>query len=128
MVGEIFYLEEEKVDIFSELKDFGVNIDEAMDRFMHNDELYKKMLLKLPSNIESQPVMSFIEKENYEQAKANAHALKGVTGNLSITPLYKAYSKAVDLFKANKPNDAKQVIREMLPIQEDIIACINKYR
>lgn len=116
------------MDIFSELKDFGVNIDEAMDRFMHNDELYRQMLLKLPSNIESQPVMSLIEKGSYEQAKANAHALKGVTGNLSITPLYKAYSKAVDLFKANKPNEAKQVIREMLPIQEDIIACINKYR
>lgn len=128
MDRRIFYLEDNIVDIFSELKDFGANIDEAMDRFMNNDELYKKMLLKLPSNIESLPVLSFAEKGNYEQAVANAHALKGVTGNLSITPLYKAYTKAVDLFKANKPNDAKQVIKDMLPIQEDIIACINKYR
>ncbi len=115
------------MDIFSELKEYGVNIEEAIHRFMNNDELYKKMLLKLPDNIESLPILKFVETGDYSKAVANAHTLKGVTGNLSLTPLYKAYSRIVDLFREGKPEEAKGVLEDVLPIQDDIIGCIKKY-
>ena len=116
------------MDILEELKNFEVNIDEAMERFMNNKDLYKRMLLKLTPNIEKYPVMSFIEAGDYETALANAHTLKGVTGNLSLAPLFKGYTDIVALFRANKPEDAKKVLVDLLPVQEQIVAVIEKYR
>ena len=115
------------MDILTELKNFGVDIDDAMNRFMNNEGLYKKMLLKLPPNIEKLPVLSLIETGDNEGALANAHTLKGIMGNLSITPLYEGYTKIVDLFRAGKPQEAQSVLESILPVQEDIVACINKY-
>lgn len=120
-------MEESAVDIITELKALGANIDEAMNRFMNNKELYQKMLLKLPPNIEKLPVLSLIETGDNEGALANAHTLKGIMGNLSITPLYEGYTKIVDLFRAGKPQEAQSVLESILPVQEDIVACINKY-
>ena len=115
------------MDILTELKGFGVDIDDAMNRFVNNKELYLKMLLKLKPNIEKLPVLSLIESGDNEQALANAHTLKGITGNLSLTPLFGGYTKVVELFRAGNPAEAKNVLEGILPVQNDIVACIDKY-
>lgn len=113
------------MDILEELKELGADVDEGLGRFMKNEGLYKRMLAKLPSNIEKLEVLSFIEAGDAQTALSNAHTLKGVTGNLSLTPLYKAYTDIVALFRADKPEEAKARLLEVLPIQEKIVACIN---
>ncbi|MCH5207833.1 MAG: hypothetical protein J1F04_03015 [Oscillospiraceae bacterium] len=115
------------MDILTELKNLGVNIDEAMNRFMNNEGLYIKMLAKLQPNIEKLPVLSLCEAGDNEQALANAHTLKGITGNLSLTPLFNGYTRIVELFRAGKPDDAQKMLKDILPVQDEIVACINKY-
>lgn len=119
--------EDSALDILTELKNFGVDIDDAMNRFMNNEGLYKKMLLKLPPNIEKLPVKSLADAGDNDGALANAHTLKGITGNLSLTPLFNGYTKIVELYRAGKPDEAKAVLEGILPLQDDIVACINKY-
>lgn len=113
------------MDFLEELKGLGVDVDEALGRFMKNEGLYKRMLAKLPSNIESLEILPFIEAGDNQTALSNAHTLKGVTGNLSLTPLYKAYSDIVAMFRADKPEEAKALLLEILPVQDKIVACIN---
>lgn len=115
------------MDIIEELKALDVNTDEALMRFMNNKELYKKMLLKFPPNIEKLEVMSFIDAGDYKTATENAHTIKGVTGNLSLTPLYAGYTEIVNLLRAEKPDEARKLLVDLLPVQEQIISCINKY-
>lgn len=115
------------MDIIEELKALDVNTDEALLRFMNNSELYKKMLLKFPPNIEKLEVMSFIDAGDYKTATENAHTIKGVTGNLSLTPLYTGYTEIVNLLRADKPDEARKILVDLLPVQEQIISCINKY-
>ena len=69
-----------------------------------------------------------IESGDIEQAQNNAHTLKGVTGNLSLTPLYAAYSDIMTLFRAGQIEEAKQKLLETIPVQEQIVACIEKYQ
>ncbi len=57
----------------------------------------------------------------------SGHTIKGVTGNLSLTPLYETYSEIVRLLCAGKPEEAKHVMQEKRPVWEAIVACIEKY-
>lgn len=114
------------MNLTDELKELGVNIDEALKRFMNNSALYIKMLGKLTSTVSELEVMPFLENGNYDKALENAHTLKGVTGNLSITPLYTAYTDIVALLRENNPEKAKSVLEGILPVQEKIISCIRE--
>ncbi len=115
------------MSLTNELAKLGADIDDALQRFMGNEKLYIRMLGKLPKAVADAEVISHFESGNYDAALTNAHTLKGVMGNLSITPLYKAYSDAVALLRESKPNEAKIKIDEILPLQKDIIDCIEKY-
>ena len=115
------------MDLISELETLGVNTKEAIERFNNNSGLYIKMLGKFTGAAADLEVMAYLESGDLDKAVANAHTLKGVTGNLSLTPLYKAYTDIVALLRANDPVSAKQILTDTLPIQSDIIACIEKY-
>ncbi|MGN1111208.1 MAG: Hpt domain-containing protein [Oscillospiraceae bacterium] len=113
--------------LLEELKGLNVNTEEALVRFMNNASLYERMLLKLPKNIEALEVLSHIDSGDYNTAVTNAHTIKGVVGNLSLTPLYTAYTEIVNLLRADKPQEARQILVDALPVQEEILNCIKKY-
>lgn len=64
---------------------------------------------------------------DYGEVIELAHAIKGATGNLSLTPLFQAYDEIVALLRADQPQQAKEVLQQILPVQEKIVACIEKY-
>lgn len=113
--------------LIEELKSLGVDTDDALVRFMDNSALYERMLKKLPKVIEDAPVMPYVESGDLDTALSNAHTLKGVVGNLSITPLYNNYTEMVSLFRDDKSDKAKALLADTLEIQRDIIDCIKKY-
>lgn len=115
------------MDLITELDALGVNTKEAIERMNNNSAFYIKMLGRFKGELENHEVMAHIESGDLESAVANAHTLKGLTGNLSLTPLYKAYTDIVALLRANDPVKAKQALTDVLPIQSDIVACIEKY-
>lgn len=115
------------MDLITELEALGVNAKEAIERLNNNQAFYIKMLGKFTGEVGNHEVMSYLESGDLEKAVTNAHTLKGLTGNLSLTPLYKAYTDIVALLRANDPAKAKQILSDVLPIQSDIVACIEKY-
>lgn len=115
------------MSMLSELKELGVNADEGIARFMNNAPLYERMVKKFVPTAETVHVMEFLESGDLETAKANAHNLKGVTGNLSLTPLYEGYSEIMTLLRAEENDQAKQKLAELLPVQGAIVSCIQKY-
>lgn len=116
------------MSMVDELKELGANVDEAMQRFMNNGALYEKMLKKLPNMMHGTQVMEAIEAGNVEGAIEIAHSLKGVLGNLSITPLYEAYTDIVTLLRQNDTDKAKSILADSFPVEEKVVACIEKYQ
>ncbi len=112
------------MSMLEELNTLGVDIEEALKRFMNNAALYEKMLKKLTSAVKGLEVMEYLQGGDYSKALENAHTLKGVTGNLSVTPLYKAYSDIVLMLRENNPDRAKEILADILPVQQKIISCI----
>lgn len=116
------------MSMLNDLKALGANTDEGLKRFMNNAAFYEKMLKKFVPNVKELEVMTFLESGDLEKAVTNAHTLKGVTGNLSLTPLFEAYDEIVTLLRADKPEEAKQKMLETLPVQESILQCIAQYQ
>ena len=109
------------MSMVSELQELGADVNDAMQRFMNNASLYERMLGKLPATVNDKPVMEFIEAGDIKTAIENAHTLKGVMGNLSVTPLYKAYTEITNLLREDKPHEAKKVLEQCLPIHEQVM-------
>lgn len=114
------------MSLLDDLKELDVNTDEGLGRFMNNAGLYEKMLKKFNATVADLEVMSYFESGDLDKALANAHTIKGVTGNLSLTPLYNAYTDIVAQIRGNNPEAAKERLAEILPIQEKIMECIAK--
>ncbi|MBD5128988.1 MAG: hypothetical protein HDT43_03560 [Ruminococcaceae bacterium] len=113
--------------MIDELKALGADTDDALTRFMGNTELFERMLKKLPKVVEEAPVMPYLKSGDPDMAMTNAHTLKGVIGNLSLTPLYNGYAEVVDLLRDEKPEKAAAQFEKTLSLQNDILECIKKY-
>ncbi len=114
------------MSLTDEITELGVDKEDALKRFLNNQQLFEKMLKKLPKQIKTLPILEYIESGDYDQATKNAHTLKGVTGNLSVTPLYKGYTEVVALLRENEPEKAAERFKEMLPDIDNIIKCIER--
>lgn len=115
------------MNLIEELKALGVNTEEGIARFMDNPTLYEKFVKRYVSSAETIHVLEFIESGELETAKANCHNLKGVTGNLSLTPLYDGYSEIMALLRADDIAGAKEKLEALLPVQDAIVATLKKY-
>lgn len=115
------------MSVLEELKTLGVDIDGGLARLGGNEKIYTKLLGSFTKAINQYYVEPDFSATDYGDIIEKAHALKGAAGNLSITPLYEAYTKIVDYLRADQPEPAREVLVEALPVQEKIIACIEKY-
>jgi len=115
------------MDMLEELKTLGVETDSALRRMNNNRNLYERMLGKFVGMMEKTAVPTDFDNNDYKEVADRVHTVKGTSGNLSITPIFKAYSEAMDLLRADKPEEAKAVLKAVQPIQKQILDCIAKY-
>lgn len=65
-----------------------VDLETALNRIRGNKKLYARLIGLFLKNPEFENFDSFIENKDYEKAGESAHAIKGMTGNLSLTALF----------------------------------------
>lgn len=115
------------MSLIEEMEELGADINDALTRFMGNRDLYEKMLKKFPKAVADSPVQNFLNSGDIEEAASNAHALKGVTGNLSLTPLYNNYTEIVNLCRGENVEKATELLNETLKLQQMFLDRISKY-
>lgn len=71
-----------------QLEHAGVDVDEALGRFMGNEPLMLKFLLRFPDDENFPRLRQAMACGDAAGAFQAAHTLKGVTGNLSLKALY----------------------------------------
>ena len=88
-----------------DLKEFGADTDAGLGRCLGNEAMYLRfvgMALKDPA-FERLPEAA--ASGDLASAFEAAHSLKGVVGNLAITPLYDALSDITELLRARTEMD-----------------------
>lgn len=113
--------------LLEELKELGVNVDEGIERLMGNTSLYEKMLGSFLKMMKNQSFEPDFDTNDYNEIIEKAHAIKGTSGNLSITPIYEAYTDIVSLLRNQQPEQAKEIYEKILPVQNKIMNCIESH-
>ena len=83
------------------LKEFGADTDEGLARCMNNEAFYLKMVGMGVADERFSTLRGVLESGDTSAAFEMAHALKGVLGNLALTPVYKPMSELTELLRSN---------------------------
>ncbi len=82
-----------------QMEENGANVDTTLERFMGNEALYMKFIMKFLDDKNFGDIMESLEKSDYEGAFNGAHALKGVTANLGLDPINAAAAQITELLR-----------------------------
>ncbi len=92
-----------------QLEECGADVETTLKRFMGKDELYLKFLGKFPADQNYANLGTHLEAGAYEEAYKCAHALKGVVGNLGLTPIFEKVSALVEELRNKADADVDAV-------------------
>ena len=95
------------------LKDFGADTEEGLARCMNNEEFYLKMVNLGLADERFETMKSILEAKNLDEAFEMAHAMKGVFGNLALTPIYKPLYTMTEYLRARTDMDYMPLYTEM---------------
>lgn len=114
-----------------QLEENGADVEATLKRFVGNDAIYLKFLGKFPNDPNYANLGLNMESENFEEAYKCAHALKGVVGNLGLTPIFDNVSVLVEELrnKTNAEVDAAAADEEWQKVKtvyEQFIGIINE--
>ncbi|MBU5625989.1 Hpt domain-containing protein [Oscillibacter sp. MSJ-2] len=84
-----------------------------MSRFLGNEEMYLRFLHMLFQDDNLQKLGQALERGDLTAAFEAAHTLKGVTGNLGLTPLYEAVCVIVEPLRDRKEQDYAQMYQRI---------------
>ena len=93
---------------------------------LRTDERIRKFLIKILSDQSYSLLCQAIDERNVEEAFRMAHTLKGISQNLSLTPLYHSSARLSDLLRdcTEYGDDVGPVMRQLSDDYARIEACI----
>ena len=116
------------MNLFDELKDLGVKVEEGLERVMDDEPLYEMMLGMFIDTVNSNPIeLSDFNADSTEVLTERVHALKGLTGNLAMTRLFEGYMQTLNLLRTDRPKEAAKEYERILPDQTAIMDCIKRH-
>ena len=102
------------------LREYGANVDEGLGRCMGNEALYLKLVNTIPTEKNFETLKKSLDNNDLESAFDAAHALKGITGNLALTPLYDPIVEITELLRARKEMDYSEKLAVILESRDKL--------
>ena len=82
------------------LEGYGANTKEGLSRCLNNESFYLKLVKKAAESDEFEKLQEAIGSGDLDRAFEIAHSLKGVTGNLSLTPVFQPVVEMTELLRS----------------------------
>ena len=105
----------------ADLKAYGANTDAALARMMGNEDFYLRLIPRVFDDTNFDLLPQSISEGNLEKAFEAAHSLKGVLGNLELTPLLTPIVEVTELLRARKEIDYTPYLEEITKQKEALI-------
>ncbi|MBQ5330636.1 MAG: Hpt domain-containing protein [Oscillospiraceae bacterium] len=94
------------------LEEFGADTRTGISRCMGNEDFYLMLVKKAVGDNRLPLLRKAIEENDLKGAFENAHALKGMYANLSLTPLLAPVSEMTELLRAGTRTDYFPLLEE----------------
>lgn len=108
------------------LEDMGVDIPSTMERFMQNEGIYFRFLLKFRENSQFEELAQAFKREDWEQALVTSHNLKGYCGNLGLARILQLLTSQVNLLRAGDNQGAAGLLDDILMEHDKIIGLMEE--
>ncbi len=95
------------------LKELGCNTEEGLGRCFGDESFYLSLVPGAFEKERYENLDRLIKEGNMGDAFEEAHAMKGVLANLSITPLFDVVSEITELLRAKAETDYSPLIEKM---------------
>ncbi len=89
----------------NKLKTYGADVESGLARCMNNEAFYLKMVNMAAEDAGFERLKAAVESKETPRIFEAAHALKGMLGNLALTPLFQPASEMTELARAGKDAD-----------------------
>lgn len=117
------------MELLEELSNLGVDVKDGLERVMGDTSLYEMMLGMFVDAVNNNPIsLADFDGDDLDGLIKSIHTLKGITGNLGLTPLFQAYNQSLILLRDGKPSPAKKEFEQILSTQVKIIECITSHQ
>ena len=93
------------------LKAWGANTEEGLQRCMNNEALYLKLINMFLEKNSFGELKEALAVNDLNKAFQASHALKGVLGNLSLTPLFDIIFEVTELLRNRTKMDYSNYLR-----------------
>lgn len=87
----------------------GINYASGVARFLGDSQLYERLLIAFEKDHSFTQAKAAFEQHDYETLLQCVHALKGVTGNMDMTELYRISGALTELLRTNEHPSEKAV-------------------
>lgn len=104
------------------LQSYGVNTKEGLSRCMNMEKFYFRMLGMGLKNDSFDKLEKLLAEGNLEEAFEQAHAIKGVVGNLAITPIYDKIADITESLRAKKDLDYVSLYKPVKALRDELVA------
>ena len=95
------------------LEEYGADVKTGLDRCMNSEDFYFRMIGMLLKEDCFNRLEEAIAQNDLDAAFEAAHALKGVSGNLSLTPLYKDAEEITELLRSRTQMDYTDLLERI---------------
>ena len=104
------------------LAEFGVDTKEGLNRCMNMESFYFKMIKLGLSNEYFDTLKVALEGGDLGAAFEESHALKGVIGNLALSPIYTPLSEMTEMLRAKKEADYVSMYAPIKEMRDKLLA------
>lgn len=103
-----------------DLKTYGANTAEGLTRCMNNEGFYLRLVKMIPGDANFPKLYDAIDKGDLAVAFEAAHAIKGSTGNLALTPIFALISEITELLRARTQTDYTALVHKIREARDEL--------
>lgn len=107
------------------LRAYGANVDEGIKRCIDDKDFYLSLVDTVIPDTRIDDLEAAIKVKNYDKAFEIAHALKGMYGNIALTPIYDPISQMTELLRSRTDTDYSALLQKAKEQKKKLVALNN---
>ncbi len=111
-----------------ELIEWGVNWTDVEARFMGNEALVERFMLKFLNDKSFESLTRELSNQNAEEAFKACHTLKGVMGNLSLNGFKTPVLELTEILRAGSLDGTQELYVAIKEKYDPLMAILKKYQ
>lgn len=113
--------------LLKELSQHETDIEEAINRFSGNKDLYQICLMDFVQDTTMLTFENAVKRDAWDEAFTAVHALKGLAGNMGFIPLFHTSAKIVILLREGRLHELPEAHTQLKQEYDEIVSVINRH-